>query len=627
MKKLLFFVFAFLILNSTFSIASPVQLPATGQKDSYAAGDDGALQKGEAWQATRFVDNGDQTQTDTLTNLIWTKDGNAPGPAACNPATTKTWQGALDYVACLNSNSFLGKSDWRLPNRKELMSLLNWGQNNPATWLNIQGFSGVQGSYYWSSSTQAIGTSYAWGVYMGMDYGHVVNSSKGYSNYVWPVRGGQWSLDSLVIYGSFNLGSTNVGQSAAPRVVTLHNAGATSQSVAAINITGGNLYELSIAPGGATPCASLSPTLAAGEKCTLALGFSPASKGNKTANLSINANAQMLNIPISGTAYTTISGTVVDQTSKAAVSGAAVTLTGGATATTDANGAFNFGTALPNGSYSATVSKTGYANTVINGITVTDTKGSQLNVGLIAPGGMNIAAPASLLYGETGKLYDLRLPVSGGTAPFTLSKAYGTLPPGITLDATGFGGVPNTTGNYTFAIAVSDSASGYAEQEFTVTVTAPLTITTNATLPRGVKGNAYSSALNVSGGAAPYTYALASGTLPTGLTLGSSTGVISGTFSADATGAAIGIKVIDSVGRTITKYFSLPVDASLAITTTRLNDAITGGIKSTQTMQPAAVMPPTPGVFSPGSCRPASHSIHPPVLSLAPPPTPPVSRS
>ena len=58
---------------------------------------------------------------------MWTEDGNAPGPAACDPGAAKTWQEALDYVARLNANAYLGHVDWRLPNRNELRSLVNYG--------------------------------------------------------------------------------------------------------------------------------------------------------------------------------------------------------------------------------------------------------------------------------------------------------------------------------------------------------------------------------------------------------------------------------------------------------------------------------------------------------------------
>ena len=51
-------------------------VPQTGQTDYYAAGDDGALQKGVPWPTPRFTDNGNGTVTDNLTHLIWLKNAN-----------------------------------------------------------------------------------------------------------------------------------------------------------------------------------------------------------------------------------------------------------------------------------------------------------------------------------------------------------------------------------------------------------------------------------------------------------------------------------------------------------------------------------------------------------------------
>ncbi len=93
--------------------ASTVDLPQTGQNKCYEAngaevactgtGQDGDIQSGVAWMTPRFISDGASTMTDSLTGLMWTKDANAPGPAACSPGAAKTWQGALDYVNCLNS--------------------------------------------------------------------------------------------------------------------------------------------------------------------------------------------------------------------------------------------------------------------------------------------------------------------------------------------------------------------------------------------------------------------------------------------------------------------------------------------------------------------------------------------
>ncbi|MEK6777346.1 MAG: DUF1566 domain-containing protein [bacterium] len=169
---------------------APSQVWKTGQILSYAAGDDGALQRGVSWPVPRFTDHGNSTVTDNLTGLMWTKDAYAPGPSACSPGITKTWQGALDYAACLNANSDLGYTDWRVPNRKELRSLVDYSRYNPALPTNNP-FSNVQQFTYWSSSSNASNTNSAWLV--GMLFANVVyyNKTIAYDNHVWPVRSGQ----------------------------------------------------------------------------------------------------------------------------------------------------------------------------------------------------------------------------------------------------------------------------------------------------------------------------------------------------------------------------------------------------------------------------------------------------
>lgn len=162
--------------------SSGTALPCAG------TGQDGELQAGAAWPNPRFTDNTDETVTDRLTGLIWAKEAKAPGPMACNPGTTKAWQEALDYIKCLNAGNYLGKRDWRLPNRNELASLVNHGQANNADWLNKQGFSSVQASSYYSSTTYADVLWNAWSI--GMHDGAVTSNAKMRAINVWPVRSG-----------------------------------------------------------------------------------------------------------------------------------------------------------------------------------------------------------------------------------------------------------------------------------------------------------------------------------------------------------------------------------------------------------------------------------------------------
>jgi hypothetical protein len=188
----------------THTETAAVKLPKTGQTLCYDAsgasisctgtGQDGELLKGGAWANPRFTDQNNGVMLDNNTGLIWAKDANAPGPTACTPATTKNWQAALDYVKCVNTNSYLGFTDWRLPNVVELVSLVNTSQSNTATWLIAQGFTGIQADAYsyWSSSSAADGPSSAWGV--DMRVGAVDGDDKSDSGYVWPVRSGQYGL-------------------------------------------------------------------------------------------------------------------------------------------------------------------------------------------------------------------------------------------------------------------------------------------------------------------------------------------------------------------------------------------------------------------------------------------------
>jgi hypothetical protein len=152
-------------------------LAKTGQTTSYAAGDDGDLQKGVDWPDPRFTDHEDGTVTDNLTGLMWTKNASI--------YERRSWSEAISECASCAEG---GYSDWRLPHVRELHSLIDYSQCDSVLPLGHP-FSNVQLSYYWSSTTYANFTSHAW--YVHVSYGHVSNDGKIHDHYVWCVRGGQ----------------------------------------------------------------------------------------------------------------------------------------------------------------------------------------------------------------------------------------------------------------------------------------------------------------------------------------------------------------------------------------------------------------------------------------------------
>ena len=137
-----------------------VNLLATGQTISYAPGDDGYFRAGASLS---YTDNGDGTVTDNRTGLTWEKKTTA------NLTTNYTWQGALDYVAELNAMNgglgFAGQNDWRLPNIRELLSIVDYGRSNPPI-DPIFGPTAGGSNYaaYWTSTSWVAFSGSAWGV-------------------------------------------------------------------------------------------------------------------------------------------------------------------------------------------------------------------------------------------------------------------------------------------------------------------------------------------------------------------------------------------------------------------------------------------------------------------------------
>ena len=172
---------------------------------------------------------------------------------------------------------------------------------------------------------------------------------------------------------------------------------------------------------------------------------------------------------------------------------------------------------------------------------------------------------ASVPAGTVGAAYDFGLLASNSNPPLTWS-ATGALPPGIQLLASSgiLAGTPTTAGSYTFTAQVTDSTSAKAQATFTLVVSAPpLTIVTTS-LPNGAIATAYSQTVQSSGGTNPITWSVSAGTLPAGLSLGATTGTISGTPSA-AGSFTFTVKATDSSGVAAQQPFTVTIAGPPAV--------------------------------------------------------------
>ena len=118
---------------------------------------------------------------DNFARLEWAKDGSGVG---CADGGTKNWNDAVDWAEGL---VFDGKSDWRLPNVRELYSLVNIVRYNPTIDTTI--FPNTQVNFYWSSTMCPLPSDGA--LFVRFDHSRIANTVTSGSLYVRAVRGGE----------------------------------------------------------------------------------------------------------------------------------------------------------------------------------------------------------------------------------------------------------------------------------------------------------------------------------------------------------------------------------------------------------------------------------------------------
>jgi len=150
---------------------------------------------GNSGSLNEYIDNHDGTVTDRDTGLMWQKSSSYEVNGVSG-LDFLSWQEAFEYIAGLNIAGFAGHSDWRLPNRNELQSLVDYSRTTPA--ININFFPDIIHFDHWWASSTVYGTNeQAWTVRF-YD-GDTDNWRKTYGGHVRAVRAGKKQTFNLFV--------------------------------------------------------------------------------------------------------------------------------------------------------------------------------------------------------------------------------------------------------------------------------------------------------------------------------------------------------------------------------------------------------------------------------------------
>ncbi len=211
-------------------------------------------------------------------------------------------------------------------------------------------------------------------------------------------------------------------------------------------------------------------------------------------------------------------------------------------------------------------------------VTLTDANGSTATSSVshtISPlPTIQMASPA----GIAGTAYAQTISFTGALSSASLSA--GALPPGLVLSGggTAVSGNPTSAGSFSFTLSGADTNGVLATASFSITIAGALSIPTTS-LPNATPGVVYSASVSALGGTGAISFSISAGSLPAGLTLGS-TGSISGTPTAPGL-FSFTIMATDSASNSASKLFSIQVSAPpVVISTVSLPSASIGSAYS-----------------------------------------------
>ena len=149
------------------------------QIECHGSGQDAEFRPGLAWPLPRFALQDEGLVLDRLTGLLWLRNANFFD-------FPMQWQEAEERIEEMRAEAAFGRTDWRMPDRHELRSLVDHGASRPAL-PEGHPFTNIFLGWYWTSTDAAIARGYAWRLQI--EGGRMFYGNKEEESFLWPLAG------------------------------------------------------------------------------------------------------------------------------------------------------------------------------------------------------------------------------------------------------------------------------------------------------------------------------------------------------------------------------------------------------------------------------------------------------